>query len=104
MLIKLSYPAEVIGVQGVIHMPRHHVQSKQRITADFFDEHDQGPSQTGRRLDELAAFQQVIAAAGEMKIPTDGLAGLRVMHHGQITIAGIFGHRIVNAGVLHVHP
>ena len=63
MLIKLSYPAEVIGVQGLIHTSCHHMQSKQRIAADFFDEHDQGPSQTGRRFDELAAFQQVIAAA-----------------------------------------
>jgi hypothetical protein len=104
MLIKLSYPAKVIGVQSLIHAPRHHVQSKQRIAADFFDEHDQGPSQTSRRFNELTTFQQVIAAAGEVKVPTDGLASLRGVHHGQITIAGIFGHRIVNAGMLHRHP
>jgi hypothetical protein len=40
MLIKLSYPAEVIRVQGLIHTSRHHVQSKQCIAADFFDEHN----------------------------------------------------------------
>src|SRR2546426_12430056 len=68
MLIKLSYPAEVISVQGIIHTPRHHVQGKQRIAADFFDEHDQGPSQTGRRFDVLAAFQQDVAAVGEWKV------------------------------------
>ena len=90
-------------MQGLVHTPRYQMQGKQRVAANLFDEDDQRTSQTRRRLDELAALQQVVTAAGEVIIAADLLAGLKIMHHGQIAIAGVFGHLIVDAGVLYRH-
>ena len=51
--IERLHARQVIGLEIVVHVPRHHVQGEEGVGADFLDQHHQGAAQGSGGLDEL---------------------------------------------------
>ena len=81
--VKRLHARQVIGLEAVVHVPRHHVQGEEGIGADLLDQHHQGAAQGGSGLDELAALEQVVAVAGQMVVAADGFADVVVVDDGE---------------------
>jgi hypothetical protein len=98
--VKVFDAAQIIRLMVIVHIAGQHVQGVEGIRADLFDQHHQGAPQAGSGFDELAALQEVFAVAGQGEIAAAGLARFGIRNDGQVAVARVFGHAIIDARVL----
>ena len=99
-LIVFFDPLAILSRAVLGHFFGNNVQRQERVRANLFNQNNQRGSLTGTGGNQTAALEQVFGVLGQVIITGIFLAGLRVGDHRQVAVARVFGHLIVDAGVL----
>jgi len=92
----------VLGLARGRHPLAQDVERVKRVGADLLDQHDQGRALAGRGRDKLAALEQIVGVARQMKVAA--VLAAAIAHHGEAAVLRIFGHPVVDTGVLDRDP
>jgi len=76
------------------------VQRVQQVGADVLDEGDGAAAGTRAGHDQLVALEQVVGVARRQEVAAHGLAGFRIGDHGQVAVARVVRHAVIERGRL----
>ncbi len=92
----------VLGLARGRHPLAQDVERVKRVGADLLDQDDQCRALAGRGRDKLAALEQIVGVARQMKVAA--VLAAAIPHHGEAAVLRIFGHPVVDTGMLDRDP